>query len=276
MSGGDRLPWMKFWPADWRSEQNLRVVSLSSRGLWIELLALMHDADPYGHLLINGAAPTPKQIAALVGGVTAGTVLKLLDELEKAGVFSRTEEGVIYSRRMVRDNVTREKAKDYGRQGGNPALKPNGHDLREGVNPPHKPTVNVHARAVQRPEAEEETRVPAGRDLPLNPRAPAPLPLGWLPSEGDEAFAVATGLDPMATSEAFRDWYHGNVEVRGDWSAVWRTWCRNQRRFDDRDAARRSAPARRETVAGYFARVGSLDADDFADLDDVQPPRRLQ
>jgi hypothetical protein len=136
--------------------------------------------------------------------------------------------------------------------------------------------VNPAAGAPDPSRTTSRKGVPPGRDLPLTPRAPAPLPLGWLPSEEDEAFAVATGLDPMATSEAFRDWYHGNVEVRGDWSAVWRTWCRNQRRFDDRDAARRSAPARRETVAGYFARVGSLDADDFADLDDVQPPRRLQ
>lgn len=161
---GDRLPWIKFWPSDWQSEPSLRMVSLASRGLWIELLSVMHDAVPYGHLVVNGVQPNPRQIAALVGGTTPVQVMKLLHELEDAGVFSRTAEGTIYSRRMVRDNVTREKSRDFGRQGGNPALKPNGTDPREGLTPPHKPShkppLNGHARAFERPEAEEE-RTPA-------------------------------------------------------------------------------------------------------------------
>jgi hypothetical protein len=147
-----------------------------------------------------------------------------------------------------------------------------------GTSASRPPDVHPYRTGQDRTVKEEEERGVPGRDLPVTPRAPAPLPLGWLPSEEGEAFAVALGLDPMATSEAFRDWYHGGVEVRADWSAVWRTWCRNQRRFDDRDAARGRGGGRRETVAGYFARVGSLQTDDFADLDDITPPppRRLQ
>jgi hypothetical protein len=123
------------------------------------------------------------------------------------------------------------------------------------------------------PKGTPKEEVPPGRDLPVTARVPAPLPLGWLPSEADEAFAVAAGLDPMTTSETFRDWYHGNGECRADWSAVWRTWCRNQRRFDDRDAAR----AGRVTFSGFMAQQrarGVLDADDFADIT-VPPARRL-
>lgn len=95
--------WMKFWPADWQSDASLRMSGLAARGLWIECIAIMHTADPYGHLLINGKQPTAKQLASIVGS-NEREVTKLLTELEEAGVFSRTAEGVIFSRRMVRDN----------------------------------------------------------------------------------------------------------------------------------------------------------------------------
>jgi hypothetical protein len=51
-------PWMKFYPADWRADPMLRVCSIGARGLWIELLALMHESERYGHLLVNGKQPT--------------------------------------------------------------------------------------------------------------------------------------------------------------------------------------------------------------------------
>jgi len=47
-------PWMKFYPADWRSDPMLRLCSLAARGLWAEMICLMHEAEPYGSLLVNG------------------------------------------------------------------------------------------------------------------------------------------------------------------------------------------------------------------------------
>ena len=49
-----KRPWMKFYPADWRAEPSLRFTSLAARGLWIEMLALMHEATPRGSLLVKG------------------------------------------------------------------------------------------------------------------------------------------------------------------------------------------------------------------------------
>jgi hypothetical protein len=48
---------------------------------------------------------------------------RCLDELETAGVFSRTDEGVIYSRRMVSDEKKRATNRQNGMNGGNPKLK---------------------------------------------------------------------------------------------------------------------------------------------------------
>lgn len=139
-----KRPWMKWYPADWRADPGLRMCSFAARGLWADVLALMHEAEPYGHLLVNGRQPTPQQLASLLGG-TAKEIERLIAELEAAGVPSRTDDGTLYSRRMVRDSERAETDKANGNLGGNPSLK-------RGVNPPdkaHKP----EARS-QKPEGE--------------------------------------------------------------------------------------------------------------------------
>ncbi|MGZ2484309.1 hypothetical protein ACVITL_002832 [Rhizobium pisi] len=116
-----RNPWLKFYPLDWRGDPKLRMCSMAARGLWIELLALMHEATPYGHLLVTGKSPTDAQIAVLAGA-PSDQVTELLGELESSGVFSRTKDGVIYSRRMIRDEKKSAVARKNGGRGGNPSL----------------------------------------------------------------------------------------------------------------------------------------------------------
>lgn len=114
-------PWLKFYPTDWRADPALRMCSLAARGLWIEMLGIMHDAAQYGHLLIANRAPNDAQLAVLIG-TTPAQITELLGELEAAAVFSRTRKGVIYSRRMVRDAKKAETARKNGKKGGNPSL----------------------------------------------------------------------------------------------------------------------------------------------------------
>lgn len=118
---GAAKPWMKFYPRDWRADEKLRMCSLAARGLWMEMLALMHGSERYGHLLISGNAPTGAQIAVLAGA-QANQVTDLLGELEEARVFSRTATGVIYSRRMTDDERKARTARKNGKSGGNPKL----------------------------------------------------------------------------------------------------------------------------------------------------------
>jgi hypothetical protein len=116
-----KYPWLKFYPADWRADEKLRMCSLASRGLWIEMLAIMHRSERYGQLLISGKAPTDTQLALLVGA-SPDEVSALITELGSSGVFSRTAKGVIYSRRMTRDHRKAETARKNGSLGGNPTL----------------------------------------------------------------------------------------------------------------------------------------------------------
>jgi hypothetical protein len=140
-----RHPWSKFYWADWRSDPRLRMCTLAARGLWMEMLALMNEATPFGHLLVNDQSPTDIQLAVLAGA-PPDQVPDLLRELETAGVFSRTGKGVIYSRRMTRDEKKAKKARQIGKTGGNPTLrKQRGNPAWD--NPPVKPPDNT-----QRPD----------------------------------------------------------------------------------------------------------------------------
>lgn len=95
-------PWFKFSPSAWKGDDALRMCSLAARGLWVELLCVMDQAEPRGHLLVGGQRPSPKQIAMLVG-IDGESLLPLLRELEAHDVFSRKRDGTIFSRKMVRE-----------------------------------------------------------------------------------------------------------------------------------------------------------------------------
>lgn len=102
--------WMKFYPSDWRGDAGLRTCSLAARGLWMEMLCLMDEASPRGHLKLGRKKIDIQTLATLVNAPPS-RVEKLLAELEKAGVFSVTKRGVIYSRKMVRDQKWSKKGK---------------------------------------------------------------------------------------------------------------------------------------------------------------------
>lgn len=97
-----RRPWIKWYTSDWRADQAVQSCSLAARGLWHEMLGLMHEAEPYGYLLINGTSMSTKQLARQVRA-DVDEVETLIGELETAGVFSRDRIRRIYSRRMKRD-----------------------------------------------------------------------------------------------------------------------------------------------------------------------------
>ena len=116
-----KRPAFQFYPADWRKDSGLRLCSLAARGLWVELMCIAHECDEYGKLKQNGRGFSHKTLAKLVG-LSPQTCLKLLTELEENGVFSKDEDGAIYSRRMVRDEELRKIRAEAGSKGGNPIL----------------------------------------------------------------------------------------------------------------------------------------------------------
>lgn len=138
-------PWMKFYPSDWRADPALRSCTIAARGLWVEMLCIMHEAVPYGSLLINGARIDKKRLATLAG-ISERECIALLLELEGFGVFSRDDDGTIYSRRMRRDAEKADKAVRDGLKGGHP-------DIRRGTVPKEQ-----RVRRFRRSDAPEKAK----------------------------------------------------------------------------------------------------------------------
>lgn len=110
--------WFKFCPTDWRGDDELQSCSLAAKGLWVELLCVAHKGG--GYVLINRQAPSVEQLAKLVGS-KSDEVANCLQELITFGVCAQ-QDGVIVSRRMVRDAKRRKANRRNGKRGGNPAL----------------------------------------------------------------------------------------------------------------------------------------------------------
>ena len=229
MSGAGQ-PWMKFYPADWRADPALRVCSIGARGLWMEMICLMHEAEPRRSLLVAGKQVSETQLISLVG-LPRKVVATLLAELEEAQVFSRDEDGTIYSRRMRRDIDKAEKDKANGKAGGNPNLK-------RGDNPPDK-AQKPEARS-QRSSLREDAR--AAREAfdrkfwtryPNKVGRPAALKVFeklWREMEG-AIEPILDGLDRYIRDKpADRQWLNPTTFL-------------NQRRFEDQPATSSTSAA---------------------------------
>ncbi len=102
-----KLPAITFYPGDWLRD-DVSGVSLAAQGLWLRMMILAHDADRYGYLGKNGSPYSSSFIAKKCGCDTVDQYETLLLELDSVNVPSRTPEGVLYSRRMVRDAKERQ------------------------------------------------------------------------------------------------------------------------------------------------------------------------
>jgi hypothetical protein len=190
-----RLPFLKFYPRDWASDPGIRSLTIAARGLWIEMLVLMHHSPDRGYLLTPlGAEITPATLARMLS-ITPDECAALLAELAAAGVFSRDDRGVIYSRRMIREQGTWEKCREAGKKGGNPKLKPGGYP--PGVNP--EPTLGVNqlrrSEGQIPEEKKEEVRfapLPAVAEVPAENPAKTPTTQQLIFG----ALAEVSGLDP--------------------------------------------------------------------------------
>lgn len=152
-------PWMKFYPSDWRADPALRSCTIAARGLWIEMLCIMHEAEPYGSLLIKGQRIDKKRLSSLCG-IPEKECTVLMLELEGFGVFERDIDGTIYSRRMRRDSEKAEEGRKQAakRWGGVPNGSPN-------PKPDEKPNTQKPEAIYQKPEKKEPREAALSSDF---------------------------------------------------------------------------------------------------------------
>ena len=209
MSKEKRIPYFRFYTTDWRGDIPLRMCSYAARGLWIDLLTLMHESDRPGFLLIAGQPPSARQLASLLGG-SEKEIRKLLAELEQAGIFSTDPDtGAIFSRRMVRDKAKEERDRENGRGGGNPKLKAQD-------NQPGKPSgISSDANRGVNPQAKAHgyTISSLREDLPST-SVPGPAS----PSTPDQGGGVDEAAAIIAEFDRSRAAVYGEAQARG-WPA---------------------------------------------------------
>lgn len=164
-AGGEmKLPAIQFYVGDWRKHIGVQSMPYHERGIWFEMLCLMHESEQRGKLLLNGKAMSHEQIARILG-LDNQIFEAALTTLLTSGVADiDPETGAIISRRMVKDETIRKIRKECGKLGGNPDL----------VN--QKPTTKVNQRPNQTPnqntESEDEDETEVHPVLKL--QAPAP------------------------------------------------------------------------------------------------------
>jgi hypothetical protein len=101
-----KRPSYQWYPGDWRRDSALQACSFMARAIWRELLDIMHDGEPRGYLAAGGRAIEPLELSRMIGGgLSSRKIGRALSELRSRNVYSMTEDGIIFSRRMVRDEA---------------------------------------------------------------------------------------------------------------------------------------------------------------------------
>lgn len=192
-----KRPAFQWYPGDWLRDANLRICSAGARSLWIDMLCLMHQAKPYGHLVFNGKALEPAQLGRMIGESTKD-VVRWLKELEDAGVPSRNADGIIYSRRMVKDEALRNVratggpkgagfgalGAEHGSKGGRPRQSSTDLSTRGDQNPPLPDATGVSEPPLKPPPSSSSSS--SGDTSPqLSPLGPAPVDISATPGKSN-------------------------------------------------------------------------------------------
>ncbi len=247
-----KQPWMKFYPADWRADTALRLCDPISRYVWLEMIGIMHSAEPYGHLIMNGKAITAEAISRLID-VPVKTVNQAIKELGRNGVFSVTDEGIIFSRRMVRDEFRATSNRVNGARGGNPTLK-NQHVSTRSVNPPDKGEVKA-----QKPEARSQIPDNVSSNEDTKPRDALAMLSEVLDVARSKAVLQHRRSKKLAVTEHAIGLLVGNLKACPDPTAaademILRGWTSVKAEWLERDKPRQQAPPNKPTVTAAAQR----------------------
>lgn len=153
-----KRPAFQFYPADWRNNAKLRRCSWAARGVWIDVMSLMHDSEEYGILRwplkeIAQAigAPLPLLKELVDKDVLKGSDKQLASPLVYTPVSGRkkgspvelisVQKGPIwYSSRMVTDEHVRQKKANHDLFKSSPHYSPMPPADDSGDWPPMPPT----------------------------------------------------------------------------------------------------------------------------------------
>lgn len=278
---------LKFDVQKWRDSADVRSCAPLARAVWLEMLCVMAEAEPFGFFLIDGKKVGPGRFAQ-VANMTVEDVQSGIAQLEKAGVFSRDGEGRIYCRKMARDarfgaaQSARAKARwskektgktkaltksgiagSKGRAAANPAMPdPLGNAEKKSGNAIHRrsPLTAETENKIKKSSSSTKTKK-VDASPPARPAVGTRLPVAWFADETDRGYARERSFtedEINDTEEDFRDFWIAKPGRDGrklDWRATWRRWVREQgkRNGRNRNRAEQAGAQRRDNIVRAFA-----------------------
>lgn len=173
--------WSKFYWKDWQTDKKLRMCSIGARGLWMEMLCIMHDSEPFGHLTMDNGQPMSDLQLAILANVPVDLVEDLIPELLKKGVCSKDENGVLYCRRMIVEKQRSDVGKAAIQKRWNNPKRPKSLDKKGPITKadrvPYSRVVLPEAEAEEESEAEASASSERARQS-RSDQAPAVATLG--------------------------------------------------------------------------------------------------
>lgn len=125
-----KMPAIQFYPADWRKDIAVQSLTYEQKGIWIELLCIMHETEERGRLVANGL-PIPCHLVARWLLLDVRKFDRIMSHFLVSRVaFMEPNTKIIYNKRMVEDERVMKLRREAGRKGGNPFLV-NQRDIQE-------------------------------------------------------------------------------------------------------------------------------------------------
>lgn len=91
-----KRPAFQFYPGDWQRNANLRRCSPAARGVWVDVMCMLHDSDEYGVLR------WPLKDIAQAAGASMAHVRELVEKAVLKGSDKRVDEAYVYTPRSGR------------------------------------------------------------------------------------------------------------------------------------------------------------------------------
>lgn len=283
-------PSFQFYPADWLGNSNLRRCSHAEKGVWIDVMCLMHDSEEYGVLRWS-----LKEIAQAVGckladlkslvlkGVLKGDDKHLNEPLAYVPVSGRkkgptvilieAEEGPIwYSSRMVIDEYKRNVRGGFGDAPNHAPKATNGEYIDDTPNPSPshagapRAAVSSSSSSSVKPKTQVSERgstaTTSGRGDDGTP-ALSSCPAGLEPTVSHRSIALNMHLDLDNELAMFLANARSKSRMSADWNAEFELWLRRSRNFgngkDQQPKARQgqgSAPSGADGKPWYITGPG--------------------
>lgn len=221
--GKEKLPAIHLYPGDWLRD-SISGCSLAAQGLWLRMMFVAHDAANYGEMFATDLLGSKASIARRCG-CTLDEFDALFEELKTAEVPGISD-GLVYSRRMVRDASVRAVRAKAGRKGGKQTAKQNR----------SKSTANASANTQQNTEDEIENESDIENEF--FEEFWKAFPSGRKKSKAKARMAFGKAVKKVAapTIVAAAVEYAASGEGQGEFVKMPETWLNGECWSDDRAA----------------------------------------